>query len=72
MARMKYLGPADPVRIPGIGPVGKEWVVVPDRLAREFEHDKDFQVEFDVDQADRVGVKNGNAVASVQKKRGDK
>jgi hypothetical protein len=47
MARMKYLGPVDPLRVPGIGPVGEAWVVVPDHVAREFEHDKDFQIEFD-------------------------
>jgi hypothetical protein len=47
MARIKYTGPINPLQIPGVGPVGKGWVPCPDEIAREFEKEDGFQVEFE-------------------------
>jgi len=47
MARIKYTGPVDPMRIPGIGPVGKDWIPCPDNIAWEFINTTGFVVELD-------------------------
>lgn len=52
MARIKYTGPADPVRIPGVGVVSIKdeknrpaWVECPAGIAREFKAVEHFEVE---------------------------
>lgn len=47
MARIKYIGPVDPMSIPGLGPVGTEWKTCGDALAAQFEGEPGFEVERD-------------------------
>ncbi len=61
MARIKYAGPVDPMSIPGIGPVGNDFVECPDSIAREFDGEKGFIVEFDQD----PGKSNQSALKKV-------
>ncbi|MEK6745364.1 MAG: hypothetical protein AABZ15_17260 [Nitrospirota bacterium] len=47
MAKIKYTGPVNPLRIEGVGIVGPEFVPCSEAIAREFEKEKDFEVQFD-------------------------
>ena len=46
MAKIKFTGKEDK-RIPGVGPVGAEWVPCPDETAREFKDEPGFEVQLD-------------------------
>lgn len=51
MARIKYTGPVDPMGIPGVGRVGKEFVFCPDAIALEFQGVEGFEVEIEESEA---------------------
>jgi hypothetical protein len=51
MARIKYTGPVEPMRIPGVGPVGKEWVPCEEFIAREFAGIEGFETEIEEPEA---------------------
>jgi hypothetical protein len=40
MAKIKYIGPISPLRVPGVGFVGKQWTPCPEDIAREFSERK--------------------------------
>ncbi len=45
MAKIKYTGPVNPLSIPGVGKVGKEFVSCPDAIAEQFKNEPGFEVE---------------------------
>ncbi len=44
MAKIRYTGKEDK-RIPGVGPVTKEWTPCPDAIAEEFKNEEGFEVD---------------------------
>ena len=57
MARIKYVGKNDPVRIPGVGRITSTWQVVPHHIGLEKENEDGFVVEFDADEKKARGKK---------------
>ena len=47
MAKIKYTGPVNPLRIEGVGIVGPEFIPCSEAIALEFEKEKDFEVLLD-------------------------
>jgi len=47
MAKIKYTGPYNPMRIEGVGIVGPEFVPCPEEIAQAFKKEPGFEVEFD-------------------------
>ena len=45
MAQIRYNGPVNPLRIPGVGPVGPEWTPCSEAIAQEFSKEPDFEVQ---------------------------